>query len=328
MFKTLATLAALTAAPLQAACTGEGLLESLTDDERARVEAAAAGTPYGEGLFWEARRGADVMILIGTLHLDDPRFAALMPRVEAALDGAELVLLEMTPVEEAQLETAIATDADLLLLPGTATLPALMDPEVWEALASEARDRGLPPFMVSRMQPWYLSLLLSVPACAFAELMDGSRGLDRRITEMAEARGIPMQALEPFDTLFRIFADEPLERQVELISLGLLPPDVQRAAFVSTLDGYFDEEMALVWELGRAAVRMHPKLTQAEADALFADLEADLLIGRNLNWVEVIAEAMESHDRVVVAAGGAHLPGETGVLNLLARDGWAIRPLP
>jgi uncharacterized protein YbaP (TraB family) len=48
------------------------------------------------------------------------------------------------------------------------------------------------------------------------------------------------------------------------------------------------------------------------------------LIDRNRNWIPVIEAAALKHDRIVVAIGAAHLPGEVGVLRLLEREGWMI----
>ena len=47
---------------------------------------------------------------------------------------------------------------------------------------------------------------------------------------------------------------------------------------------------------------------------------------RNAAWMPVIAEASATPDRLVVAAGAAHLIGEGGVLARLQNDGWAIAP--
>ena len=46
---------------------------------------------------------------------------------------------------------------------------------------------------------------------------------------------------------------------------------------------------------------------------------------RNRAWLPVI-EAQAAKGQLVVAFGALHLPGETGVLNLLAQNGWKISP--
>jgi uncharacterized protein YbaP (TraB family) len=38
----------------------------------------------------------------------------------------------------------------------------------------------------------------------------------------------------------------------------------------------------------------------------------------------VITQATQNHDKVIVAAGAAHLIGENGILNLLQNEGWTL----
>jgi uncharacterized protein YbaP (TraB family) len=65
--------------------------------------------------------------------------------------------------------------------------------------------------------------------------------------------------------------------------------------------------------------------TQGAAD--FEMMEEEILNGRNAAWIPVIEDAARANPRLVLAAGAAHLPGEDGLLNLLAERGWTIAPL-
>jgi uncharacterized protein YbaP (TraB family) len=56
-------------------------------------------------------------------------------------------------------------------------------------------------------------------------------------------------------------------------------------------------------------------------------MEQMLLIDRNTAWIPVIDAAVTGHQNAVVAVGAAHLPGESGILNLLEQDGWTISRL-
>jgi hypothetical protein len=58
--------------------------------------------------------------------------------------------------------------------------------------------------------------------------------------------------------------------------------------------------------------------------ANFTDI---LLYNRNENWVEKLKTILPDRS-VVVAVGAGHLPGERGVINLLRKAGFTVKPIP
>lgn len=311
-----------------ATCAGPSLIDRLSPPEQAELEARIATIPFPEGLLWTAERDGTTLSLVGTMHIFDSRLAPIRDRVEPVIAAADLLLLEMTKAEEREMQAAMAENPSLMFLTDGPTLPELLDDETWAAVADAARARNIPPFMAAKFQPWFLMLTLSMPACAMDHMLMGEQGLDHMLMEDAAAAGVPMQALEHWDTIFRIFDEGTIEEQLEYLALSLISPDLSEEMFVSMLDGYFAGEVARIWELSRIAMRFMPGLDPDEADALFDLTDEALLARRNHAWIPVIEAAAAAHDHVVVAAGAAHLPGEHGVLHLLAERGWTIRPMP
>lgn len=222
----------------------------------------------------------------------------------------------------------MSTDPTLIFLPAGPTLPERLDDETWQAIAQAVGDRGLPAVMASKMQPWYIGLMLAIPPCAMADLSSGREGLDGIVMDQADAAGVPVQALEPWDTIFTLMRSDPIDVQVDQLRLALSPPDLQAAMFGAMLDSYFAGDIAELWEVSRVATHLLPGIDRAEADALFTLSERQLLIDRNATWLPVIRDAARSNDRVTIAVGAAHLQGEHGILNLLVAEGWTVEPLP
>ena len=237
-------------------------------------------------------------------------------------------MLEATPEEEAKLQELITKDPSRLFIVEGPTLPELLDEDTWQLIAAAATERGIPSFMAAKMQPWYLSLTLAVPSCAMSDMLQGVRGLDHMIIQDAEAAGVPMQAVEPFTTLFDLFKDDSFEEQVDMLRVSMLVPELQEQMFVAMLDRYFAEDIGRLWEMSRIAMQDVPDLDPVEANAMFDEMEESLLITRNRNWIPVISEAAAVHDDIVVAVGAGHLIGEEGVLQLLENEGWAISRVP
>lgn len=315
------------ALPAFATCGGEDLRPTLTAAERAELQDALDGRPYASGNHWRATRGGAVLHLIGTMHLADPRFDPVIARLEPLIEDADLLLLEMTATEKNALQNALGTNPDMLLLTDT-TLPELLGDADWDLLAEAMRARGVPPFMAAKFQPWYVSTLLALPACLQLDAM-ADAGLDARLEGLAEAQGVPMQPLEPFDTAFSAFSDVPLDLQITMIRAALAAPEASADLFTTLIDAYFEEAHAESWLVAQILTPRFAPLAVEEAEAVNARMEEVLLDQRNLAWIPVILEAVESTGGIVVAAFGAgHLSGETGVLNLLEAEGFTLERLP
>lgn len=325
MFRSATTfIFSLVAVPAAAACVGESYLDTITPDQQAQLSAAVADVPYAEGLIWTATKDTAIITVVGTMHIYDPRMEELRDRLADTVASADLVMLEATPVEEAKLQELITTEPDRLFIIDGPTLPERLDEDTWQLIAAAASERGVPSFMAAKMRPWYLSLMLAVPTCAMSGLTTGARGLDQMIIQDAQAAGVPMQAVEPYTTLFDLFKDSSFDEQIDRLRVNLLAPEVQEQMFVAMLDSYFSEDIGRLWEMSRIALSDVPSLDPAEANAMFDEMEESLLNNRNRNWLPVITEAAALNDKSVVAVGAAHLIGESGVLQLLENEGWAV----
>lgn len=315
-------------APAFARCEGTSLLDTLPAADISDLEATVSATPYPHGLLWQARKGASTIHLVGTMHVYDTRLEPILERVAPLIPQAELILLETTKVAESQLKADLASKPELLFLTDGPTLPDLLPEAAWQTLADQARARQIPAFMAAKFQPWYLALMLAVPPCAMDGMISGQRGLDHMIMDAAEAANVPTEALEPHNTLFTLFGNETIEDQIEMLQATIAMNRDADALFATLLDLYFEEAHVKAWQFSRLAALDMPDATPAEINSMFDEMEGILLTRRNLNWMPVITEAAAAHDSLIVAVGAAHLGGETGVLNLLAEDGYSVTRLP
>lgn len=308
-------------AALWANCTGTDLRTTLTEDQRAEIAARLEGVPYAEGTYWTATRGSRTIHVIGTLHVDDARFDPITTALAPIIQSADHLLVEANAESQAALEQAVATQPDMLFLTDK-TLIDLMPEDEWTKLADAARVRGIPPFMAAKFQPWYLSLMLSMSPCTLKSLAQNKNGLDQRIMTIAEEANVPTSSLEPFETVFRLFNQDPLEEQIELLSIGVVPVEASENASYTLVEQYFDQEVIAALETSRVTTRAHLDMTPEEFDTLFDDIMDLINVQRNLSWIGPI-EATPG-DSIVVAAGALHLGGEQGILNLLANEGYTL----
>ncbi|MCW3782737.1 TraB/GumN family protein [Defluviimonas salinarum] len=318
---------AFTVRAAAAACNGEDLAPTMAPDDRAAIDAAISAVPYARGNAWLAQRGDARLFLVGTYHLGDPRHDAVLERIAHALDEATVVLVEAGPDEMEKLKSEMTRRPDLLFTTSGPTLPERLDETDWQMLVDAMRERGVPAVLASKMRPWYVSMMLGIPPCAMAEIGAGSSGLDARIIARAEARGIPLRALEPYDTIFGLFDAVPPEKQLDMIRATLAMSE-QAEDYAATLtEAYFAEDVRLSWELGRLAAYDLPGMTRDEVDGDLVLMEESLVNRRNHAWLPVL-EAAAEEGPAFAAFGAMHLSGEEGVLALLEREGFTIERQP
>ncbi|WP_284163416.1 TraB/GumN family protein [Frigidibacter sp. SD6-1] len=323
-FSLLLAPAAASAAALT--CAGQDLIAALPPDDRAELDGATASAPYPTGNHWRATKADSVIDVIGTMHVHDPRMDAPVQRLLPLIRAADAIYLEATDKEMAEIESAMATRPDLMVSTGP-TLPERLSEPDWQALSAAMTERGIPPFMAAKMQPWYVSVLLSMPPCAMGALANGADGLDHLIGEAAKAEGKPLHALEPYDTIFRIFSSIPPEEQIDMLRTALPTANQSEDMLRTMMESYFREDHRQIMQFARlAAIRALPDQTDT-LDREFTEMEEALLYGRNRAWIEVLREAAPGKT-LVVAVGAGHLSGEDGLLKLLEREGYSLERRP
>ena len=322
----VAALVGIPALPALAACEGRNQIEALPPETRAALRTAADAAPFAKGNFWRATRGDEVLHVIGTYHLNDPRHDAVMDRLAPLIDSAATVLVEAGPIEEAALQTALATDPSLMFVTEGPTLPEILPAATWDRLKEALRARALPPFLGAKMQPAYLSLLLGIPPCAIDSFTTPQSGLDSRIIARAQDSDIPLRALEPFMVVFDIFSDMSTEDQLNMLELSLALDDQSEDVFATLADSYFAEDSRMIWEFSNWQALQVPGLDTAQVADDFALMEDRMMTARNRAWIPVI-EAALTDGPALAAFGALHLSGEDGVLALLERAGFTVERL-
>lgn len=327
MHRFLASLAALTflATPIFAQCAGQNLFDAMPAEELAALEAAAAAVPYPQGNLWRATRDGEVITIVGTYHFDDPRHDATLDLVSPFIRSATTVMVEAGPEEEKALLDLIARDPSKMMIVEGPTLIQRMSPDQWTRLSSALSQRGIPGFMAAKLQPWYVNVLLAMPPCAMAQMTD-PKGLDGLVIDAATAAGVPVQALEPFDTVFRIFDQMTEAEQLAMIEATLAMEDRSEDFSATLADSYFAGESRLLWELMREMSYQTPGVTREQVDHEFGRMEEVLMSSRNRAWIPVL-EGELAKGPVFAAFGALHLPGHDGVLALLEAAGFKIEPL-
>ena len=316
----LTALLVLCAHQALARCTGRDLRPMLTPAAEARMETELARTPYAHGNHWIARKAGRQLHVIGTMHTGDRRLGPVMRRLRPVVLSADAVLLEVTSHETDAEMDRIMRDRSVFLLDRPPYLPDMLSPPVWDYLSARMARDGFLPDEVARMQPWFAGFFLDQSPCS--ETGGRIRGLDDRIEALAQRARIPIDSLEPSAAGLQALAAQPLRDQARILEYDLTSEMNFDDQVVTMSEAYFDERLAEGLLIQDWTMYADLDVPRAEVRRLLDGFQERLIDARNRAWLPVIERTGGAV--LVVAVGGAHLPGEAGLLNLLAGQGWVL----
>jgi uncharacterized protein YbaP (TraB family) len=262
---------------------------------------------------WRVDGGANVVYLLGSIHLLRPEDHPLPRAIDEAYEDAEVVVMELDMDDLDPAATQAAFNSAGVMTDGT-TLRDLMGEEYYRSAVEAAAVIDIPLDMLAQSEPWLAAItveLMILYRMGFNPLL----GVEMTMTQRAQADGKPIEGLETVDQQIGFLDGLPLEAQREM----LLQTLVQSAALNESIDTLIE-----AWRLGDTATLEAELLRDLEAQG---ELHDALIVGRNRRWAETIASWLDDERDYLVVVGALHLVGDHGVPSLLDRAGFEIRQL-
>lgn len=326
----IGTIFFATASLAQAACTGRDLIAELPAEKRMGIDRSAADMPFATGTMWRATKGPATLTLIGTYHLTDARLDPLVQAgIETLTPDVATLMVEAGPAEMAQLQSEMIKDPSIMMDTTGPTLPERLDDADWKRLSAQLEQRGFPTIIASRLRPWYAGLMLGMSPCALNEMKSGTgHGVDQQLMDHAADLSIPVVALEPYDTVFKIASAISDDDEIAMIRGSLTQIELADDYGETSLAAYLRGQMGLLWLFTRQDYVENAGVTPEEAHRQFDQTEKALMTDRNKGWIAPLVaaadEAAKDGKTVVAAFGALHLPGAEGVPQLLQDQGWTV----
>ncbi len=240
--------------------------------------------------------------LFGTIHALDRPALWRSAKVGAALDEADLIVVEI-----ADQSTIPAAFARRSRSPGLPPLSARIDPTLRPALMAllaqaKAKERDF-----AETETWAAALSL---ARAGSGELDPEHGIDRAVIAAASNR--PVIELEGADGQLAVFDTLPEREQRDLLEIVLRDAGSLEPRNGGLAAAWRKGDMATIERETRRGLLADPELR----DALFTQ--------RNRRWADRIAAMMAGGHRPFVAVGGAHMAGAEGLPVLLEAKGLRV----
>jgi uncharacterized protein YbaP (TraB family) len=260
-------------------------------------------------IFWSIHKnGTTAGYLLGTIHSEDPRVLDFSEEFLGRVKENDVFAMELVP----DLPT-LARLTEYMHYPPGQTLESVIGPARYSALVSALSAYKVPLEFVSRMRPWAAMMTLSTPPPETGFFMDLSLSL------RASGNGLKVIGLETLDQQLSFLQEMPMPMQLALLDQAISEFENVNKAHDMMVDAYLENDLV---EL--------QALTDEQLEVV-GDTAADYFIesgihARNLRMAETLMTYMDDN-RVFVAVGALHLPGEQGLLNLLRSRDYELKPL-
>ncbi len=273
---------------------------------------AADPVPYGLGVLWKIEpAGVAPSHVFGTIHSTDKRVHRLPKPVKRAMRAAKLLILEVARTDDMPVRMA-----RLMMLHDGRRLEDILGAELFGRFAKVARRYGLPANVLQRIKPWAALITISLPPAEKARQAAGRLPLDLALGARAQRRGIPVYGLETVEEQLGLFEGLPEADQISLLATAIRDNDKLGPVFERMIRTYLDRDLA---SLMTAAIDQ-----TAGGNARHREIfEVRFLERRNRLMAERLRSRLETGG-AFIAIGAAHLPGKTGLLNLLAQQGYTV----
>jgi uncharacterized protein YbaP (TraB family) len=173
------------------------------------------------------------------------------------------------------------------------------------------KNRSLLPFsMMNRFKPYFVSSLVGEKMMT----CEKKNGMEELIMRESKQYDKEIKGLETTEFQASIFDSIPYDKQAkDLVS------------YIDSIDTYKDVTLEMVNVYRDQDLERMDALIKKSDPGMESYMDL-LLYNRNRRWVEQMPVIM-NNGPVLFAVGAGHLPGENGVIQLLLKKGYNVKPL-
>lgn len=245
--------------------------------------------------------------IFGTFHIMCKEDIQFSDQLKISVANSDLVYLEMDMDDPSLMLGGLL----MMNMKGGMKLKDLYTEEEYQKVASFFKDTlHMPIGIMQSIKPYFLAAML-YPKMISCKNMSG---VEEELVKLVKQQKKEIKGLETLAFQSAIFDSIPYEEQAKEL--------LKSIDSLGTYQKYFDT-MITVYKTQRLQ-----EIAKMFKDSEFGlEEHQDILLNdRNKNWVSQLKSIMKS-ESVFVAVGAGHLVGEEGLIHLLKREGYTLKPL-
>ncbi len=265
--------------------------------------------PEQKSLLWkiEGNGLSKPSYLFGTMHLIEKDYFYFSKSLEKTIAKSDAVVMEIADINQADaLKYLTLKEGSLFDFFNKEQTDSLL---IW-VKANTGLDADAFRTSFGKMKPFVV--LQTIMQLQF---MGKTESYEKTITEIAQAKKIKTLGLETIEQQIGIFDNLSKEQQTEMVMAGVRGEGEGSKDELQVMQQFYKKQY-----LDSLYIYISSK------QGVINDEQDVFLKGRNLNWIPQIKEIIKNQT-AFIAVGAGHLGGESGVIELLKKEGYSVTPI-
>ena len=252
--------------------------------------------------------------ILGTHHGCPFTYCDSIPGLMKAFDKVDHIIGEINMIEFAEMSPERMQKMQaMMMMPADTSLLSLFSTEE-AAKVNEwlGKKMGASLEILSVMKP--MTIMVTVQNKEMMEVIPEiatMTTIDKYMQTLGQRKGKTIGELETADYQMELLYGNSLEEQADAL-LEMIDHGDSKGLLQQLTDAYKSQDLDTLWEI------FQEQMTGYEYDAIVKV--------RNLNWDKQMKELLPKQSTLFVVGAG-HLPGESGMINLLREAGFKVKPV-
>ncbi len=243
--------------------------------------------------------------LFGTMHVMETNRFFFPKKLSRFLKKSDALCLEIKHITDVQINPDMLFDSTL-------NLKSNCDSAKWAKITSWAEDK-----LYMKPQQFEENFRYAKPFMLFQFILTmnlpiNKKSHEQELEKIAALNKLEFLGLESAEEQLNIFNQIPYDDQMDMVFNELNEDEKNKQDFNDMQQAYIKQNLTILCDFSSEKNFMGYK-------ALFLD-------NRNKKWIPKMKEMMLK-ERVFFAVGAGHLCGENGLIALLRREGFKLKPI-
>ena len=252
--------------------------------------------------------------ILGTHHAVPYTFCDTIPGLMKAFGEVEHVVGEFDMLKmDAMTPQQMQNMQKMMMMPADTTMASLFSDAQRDTLDAYLKNTlGANLQMLSSMKP--MTIMVTVQQKILMELIPdiaSLTGIDKYMQTLAAEKGKQVGGMETMEYQLGLLYGSSLQDQADAL-MDMVRRSNSKELLQELTAAYRTQNLDTLWKI------FQDQMTQLEYDALVKT--------RNLNWLEEMKALLPTQSTLYVVGAG-HLPGDSGMINLLRDAGYKVKPV-
>jgi uncharacterized protein YbaP (TraB family) len=260
---------------------------------------------------YEVSKGNNKLYLAGTIHMLREKDFPLPAEFDAAYLQAQKIYFE-TDIQKAKDPEFGQRFAQAMILPNNTTLKDVLNENTWVALQAYAKKSQYPLSQTMMFNPAMASILMVMGE---SKKMGVGEGIDVLYDKTARTDNKFIGELESGDDVIAYMQKFAQEDANKIIESALSDVEAMPSEFDKMIASWRSGDLDMLDKEFSSRMRKEtPLVYQA------------LVVERNQKWLPQIEAMLTTPEVEMVLVGSLHLSGSDGLLALLKKSGYKVKP--